>query len=160
MIRRRHVVLGMGALLAHVALPLRAATWDVRKFRNGAAQSWAAGLVRTTGRDYLADTFNAALTAPVVDMGQAFGVLAAAEVVATARGQQGEPLPKEVAAWLGEQRRSDIARLAPAASRAVNRILYGPQSVMLDQWKDDARSFAVWKADLQNLTERLRRPVS
>jgi hypothetical protein len=154
--KRRHLLLfGLGSA---VFWPAHGATWETRKFRSSAAQAWAKGLVRSHGRDYLADTLNAGLTAPTVGMAQAHAVLAAAEVVAAARGQGNEVLPDEVAQWLASQRRSDIARLTQTAVRAVNRILYGPHSEMLDHWKADPGSYEAWRSDLHDLTQRLRRP--
>jgi len=77
--------------------------------------------------------------------------IAAAEVLAAARGKPAPDLPPEVTDWLSRAPQVDD-RLVPLASRAIARILDG--SELKQQWHASEEGPA-WESRVADLSERL-----
>ena len=79
-----------------------------------------------------------------------------AEVVAASKGKAVNSLPKELASWVEQQQKGEIAKLAPVATKAVSRILNGPKSELQELWQENKKDFPSWKSHMQNLLARLK----
>jgi hypothetical protein len=78
--------------------------------------------------------------------------LAAAELVAAARGAPAADLPDGAKEWVVVHR--DLARLAALALRAVERAR-GPGSELKDLWEESGEE-AAWTSGIEDLAGRLR----
>jgi hypothetical protein len=80
--------------------------------------------------------------------------VAAAEVVAAAKGNPGKGLPKELSDWLSHQPKQEIAKFAPAARKALTRV-QDPQVSELGQlWEES--SDKQWARMVAELEARLQ----
>ncbi len=80
--------------------------------------------------------------------------VAAAEVVAASKGRPSKSLPKELSAWLEQQQKAEIAKLAPVAAKAALRVLNGPKSELRELWQE--KEFPAWSGHMQSLIARLK----
>jgi hypothetical protein len=147
----------IAALLMLLALPLRggAGAWEAGSFENDNALDWAEECSRAPGSSLLVATLEAALRPAYLEAPDASTAVAAAEVIAAARGKPGANLPKSLNSWLQRQPVGDIAKLAPTASRAMDRILNGPGSELQELWKESA-SYDSWRRNMRELEGRLK----
>ncbi len=79
--------------------------------------------------------------------------VAAAELVAAAKGKPGKPLPKELEGWLQRQPKQEIARFAAVARKALARVRDPEASELRQLWKeaDDKQ----WMRAIAELDARL-----
>jgi hypothetical protein len=80
--------------------------------------------------------------------------IAAAEVIAAAKGVPPSDAPSEIAAWLKEKRPAVVAKLADSALKAAGRIK--ADSELKDLW-DDAGRLQEWQDRVEDLLQRLTR---
>jgi hypothetical protein len=94
--------------------------WGLGAFENDAALDWVAEL-ESRG----VEAIEAALSARTsgVDVDGASAAVAAAAVVAAARGHYGRSLPGDVAAWLGEHAVEVPVALSEGARRALDVVV-------------------------------------
>lgn len=129
--------------------------WDVSVFGNDQAQDW---LEKLLSGDSSSDIFRALVTvakAPDSEFLQASDceiALAAAELVAAARGKPLAALPDDVDEWLAHQKFVAGTEIVFIALRVVRRI--GANSELKDLWADTSSS-REWMATLQDLLKRL-----
>jgi hypothetical protein len=144
-------------LLAALLLPalVQAGAWGAGSFENDDALDWVNDCVRSTGPKVVASTLYVALDPKYLEAPEASSAIAAAEVVAAARGKPGARLPTEVQAWLRQQSQTEMAKLAPTAAKAVERILSGPESELQALWKE-SKDYSSWQRSMQDLLVRLR----
>lgn len=134
----------------------KAGAWDSGSFDNDDALDWAAQCARSKGASLISATLSAALIEGYLEAPECSAAVAAAEVVAAAKGKANKSLPKELSSWLGRQQKEEIAKLAPVATKAVSRILNGPKSELQELWQENKKDFPVWKSHMQNLVVRLK----
>lgn len=140
-----------------LALPLcaSAGAWESGSFDNDDAMDWVAMCARSSGASVVGKALEKSLKPAYLEAPEASEAIAAAEVVAAARGKPNPKLPKALGAWLEGQSKEEIARLAPVASRAVDRILTGKGSELQELWKE-SKSYASWQGHMRDLSGRLR----
>jgi hypothetical protein len=143
-------------LLAALWAPLvaRAGAWGPGSFENDDALDWVADCVESKGPQAIAAALAQALDAHAVEAPQASSAIAAAEVVAAAGGRPNPKLPSELRGWLQHQSNDEIAKLAPRAVRAIDRIASEPSSELAALWKQ-SESYAAWQRSMQDLVARL-----
>jgi hypothetical protein len=150
--RRDFVILGLCSTFISSA---KAGAWESGSFDNDDALDWANECARSTGATFVSSTLNAALKNGYIEVPESSAAIAAAEVVAAARGRGSETLPKDLKSWLANQSKDAISKLAPTASKAVSRILNGPQSELQELWKE-SKDFPTWQRNMNNLLARLK----
>jgi hypothetical protein len=128
-------------------------TWGVRAFENDSANDWSGAL--TGASDFAA--IDAAIKSVVkskagssIELDDAIEAVAAAEIIASARGQNSVALPSHIANWLAEQDYQPTDDIAARAAQAVERI--AEESELREQW--EAKSS--WLKEMSGLAERLR----
>jgi len=115
---RRLVLLVSAALFA--AASVHAGSWDVGSFDNDAALDWVNDLERTSDTAFLSTTLRQVHSnAKFIDDDTCSSALAAAEVVAAARGRPAKSLPAEVGDWLKRVQPKVGAELLASARSAV-----------------------------------------
>lgn len=133
----------------------KAGAWGSASFDNDDALDWVAQCVKSKGAALVASTLGAALADGYLEAPECSAAVAAAEVVAAAKGRASASLPKELASWLVQQPRSEFVKLAPTASKAMSRVLDGPKSELRELWKE-GKDFPAWKGHMQDLLARLK----
>ena len=110
---------------------------------------------RSTGTRVIAAAFRKVSGAAYVEAPEASSAVAAAEVVAAARGKAGPGFPDDLRKWLQRQPNAEIVSLAPLAEKVVERIAEGPASELQSLWKQ-SKQYAHWQRNMQDLLARLR----
>ena len=124
-------------------------------FENDDAWDWVSRCTRSTGTRAIAIAFRKVSGAPFVEAPEASAAVAAAEVVAAARGKVGVGFPDDLREWLRHQPIADIASLSPLAVGVVEQIANGPGSELQSLWKE-SKQYAHWQRNMQDLRARLR----
>jgi hypothetical protein len=133
-----------------------AGAWGYGSFENDDALDWVAELKHASGPQILASTLRQVdsngsyIEAPTCSL-----ALAAAEVVAGARGFPSKTLPPEVTAWINRVRPTVSADLLAAARSAVETCRDGKNSELRELWQD-SEDVKAWLADTANLLTRLK----
>jgi hypothetical protein len=109
------------ALLASSTLAL-AGAWGEGSFENDAAMDWAADCAKSSSTTCVRSALESALAGTTLEAPEASVAVAAAEVVAAALGRPGPDLPPELKAWIDRRAPGELARLAPAARKALARV--------------------------------------
>jgi len=142
------------ALCMVLSSPACAGAWGTGSFENDDALDWINECTGSQGKAALAAALEGALSADVVDAPEGATVVAAAEVVAAARGKRSATLPRALSAWLERQPRAQIAGLAPLAHKALARVGQPRSSELAQLWS--GQEAAKWKAQMAELAARLR----
>ena len=100
------------ALWFALSSPALAGAWGTGSFENDDALDWAAQCTEASGPSAIAAALEAALSGDVIEAPDGAMAIAAAEVVAAARGKPGAKLPDTLRVWLSRQPQAQIARLA------------------------------------------------
>jgi hypothetical protein len=129
-----------------------AGAWGPGSFENDDALDWVDQCVQSRRAELVAATFRAVLQGRTVDAPEAAMAVAAAEVVAAAKGKPAKSFPNELRQWLARQVRDEIVALAPLALKALARIKDPETSELGQLSKDDKR----WLATISDLEMRLR----
>jgi hypothetical protein len=132
--------------------------WEVGTLSNDDAQEFLESLGEAKKRWKLVI---AALEGPAVDSADASAALAAAEVLAAARGHEDAEFPVELSVWVSKSKIPlDIEALSKKAQEAVERVRAGSE---LRDLHAEAGRLEQWFTALDNLNARLaeerRRPV-
>jgi len=130
----KRLVLLLGTLLTcSICL---AGAWGSGNFDNDHALDWAGQCVASKGASVIAATLQSALQAGEIEAPDGAMTVAAAEVVAAAKGKPGKALPRVLRDWLERQSKADIARLAPSARKAIVRIKNPKLSEVAQLWHE------------------------
>ncbi len=124
--------------------------WGTGSFENEDAQSWLKQL-NLLSVDDLRQIFRAADPAAYLVTSAAHIVIAAAEVVAARKGMPSDPLPREIAEWLGRTSETS-ADLSKIAHHAVTQVRLN--SELKDLWLE-ADGLNEWSASVHDLEQRL-----
>ena len=123
-------------------------------FENDDAWDWVNDCTRSAGPKAIAAAFRT-VSGSYVEAPEASAAIAAAEVVAAARGKPGPGFPGELRDWLERQTRAEIAGLAPVAVKVIERIANGPGSELQTLWKQ-SKHYDRWQRNMQDLLARLQ----
>lgn len=118
------------SLALEIPIGASAGAWESGSFDNDDAMDWVATCARSSGTSAIGKTLEMSLESAYLEAPEASEAIAAAEVVAAARGKPSPKLPKALGAWLQGQSKEEIARLAPIASRESDsqvRLLVYPE---------------------------------
>lgn len=124
---------------------------ETGNFANSDASDWIYELEESSGADLLKQAFKAINGFP--ETPDCCIALAAAEVVAAAKGKPSADLPDDLRQWLDDQELAAIQALAKAAITAVNKV--STKSELKDQW-EDSESWHEWLQEVEGLRRRLQ----
>ncbi len=127
---------------------------ETGNFANSDASDWLYELEESDGPDALKEAFKAISSNGYPESSDCCIALAAAEVVAAAKGKPSPDLPEDVRKWLENQENlNTIAALAKSASTAVNKI--SSKSELRDSW-EESDSWHEWQQEVEGLRRRLQ----
>jgi len=129
--------------------------WGSGVFENDDAADWVWELEDDNDASVLHEALAAAVDTPVdepVDVPDASNALAAAEIVAAARGHHGAELPSEAREWIGRNAGIVDARTVALAVAAVERVSIN--SELKELWEEAEND--EWSLVVSGLLERLR----
>ena len=128
--------------------------WGAGVFENDDAADWVWELEDDEDGSVIDDALTAVVDTPrgeVVDAGDASNALAAAEIVAAARGRQLAQLPTEAAEWIRRNSALVTDAVVDLARRAVTRV--ATSSELRDLWEDAGDP--AWAESVRTLQARL-----
>ena len=143
-------------LLLLVGVPCAwAGAWGFGSFENDDALDWVSELARASGPQLLVSSLrHVDPKAKYIEASGCSVALAAAEVVAGARGHPSASLPSEVKSWLARFRPSVSSELLDMARSAVNTCRSGKNSDLRHLWLEgDGKA---WLDDTAKLLARLK----
>lgn len=123
-LNRRHL---LASFILALPVGASAGAWESGSFDNDDAMDWVAMCVRSKGASAVGKTLEASLKPAYLEAPEASEAIAAAEVVAAARGKPNSKLPSTLATWLqGQSRRKSPAwrppLLAPWIESSTQRV--------------------------------------
>ena len=133
-----------------------AGAWGVGSFDNDDALDWVLELQQTKTAKLLVETLGAIdAKSRYVEAPECANGLAAAEVVAAARGRPSKKVPEDVTAWLKRVKPTIGPDLVKQAKAAVTFCRDNPNSE-LRQLFEESKDFKGWLADTANLLSRIK----
>jgi hypothetical protein len=129
--------------------------WGEKAFENDSALDWLNDL-ETEGVDALRDVLERVADTDeedYLDLDDGAPAIAAAEIVAAARGRGRDRLTKPVIAWLDANANDLVEEDLLLAARAVERVVAG-NSELRELWEDGG-SDSPWHADVRTLLTRV-----
>jgi hypothetical protein len=125
---------------------------ETGNFANDDATDWLYELEESSGPDLLKAAFKAINGYP--ETSDCCIALAAAEVVAAAKGHPSPELPDDLRQWIEDQDNLDaIKNLAKSAIAAVNKV--STKSELRDKW-EESDSWHEWLQVVEGLRRRLQ----
>ena len=125
---------------------------DPGNFGNDDASDWVFDLEESSGADLLKQAF-ADVNSHSYEATDCRIALAAAEIVAAAKGKPSPDLPERARKWLGNQEEvEDITALAKKAITVVNKI--SVKSELRDEW-EESDGWHEWQQAVEGLRRRL-----
>lgn len=126
---------------------------DPGNFGNDDAADWVYDLEESAGADLLKEAFSD-VNAHSYEATDCRIALAAAEIVAAAKGNPSPDLPEGARKWLGNQEEvEDIKALAKKAITVVNKI--SVKSELRDEW-EESDEWHEWQQAVEGLRRRLQ----
>jgi Domain of unknown function (DUF4259) len=127
---------------------------ETGNFGNDDASDWVYELEESDGPDVLKEAFKTLTGNGYPDTPACCIALAAAEVVAAAKGKPPVDLPDDLRKWLENQENPNaIAALSKAAITAVNKI--SAKSELRDEW-EESDFWREWQQVVEDLRRRLQ----
>lgn len=131
----------------------QAGSWGAKGFDNDDALDFAQLCIASKSAAPIAAALQAADRPGYLEAGQGAAAIAAAELVAAAKGKPGE-LPKELGNWFKKQPKHELVKLSPLARRVLARVKDPGASELRQLWQesDDKQ----WLAAIADLDRRVR----
>lgn len=126
--------------------------WGAGSFDNDDAQDFLGALASVTIDELKQKLIHAAGQEGYFDAPESSVAVAAAEVVATAKGAAPAMVPQQITEWVGKIEGTPSPEMADLARRAVERVR--TNSELKDLWLE-ADGLNEWSAVLRDLEERL-----
>jgi hypothetical protein len=129
--------------------------WGAKTFENDSALDWVAELEAegTPALRRILRTVAETDEREYLDLDDGAPAIAAAEIVAAARGKGRDRIPSDLIAWLDENADEIAMDDLVLASRAIERVL-GANSELRDLW-DEAGADTAWHSDVSELRRRV-----
>jgi hypothetical protein len=125
--------------------------WGTGSFENDDAQNFLSALHWKQPED-LKQILGGADQVEYLEAPESSVLIAAAEVVATAKGSPPQTVPRQIAEWVGKIEGAPSAEMSELARRAVNKVRL--TSELKDLWHE-AEGLNEWSAVLNDLEARL-----
>lgn len=144
-------------LIASILLtgPVYAGAWGAGSFENDDALDWVDECVKATSPVPVSTALKTAILSNYLEVPEGSRAVAAAEVVATALGKPNPKLPPQLRAWVQRQSSKSLVQLAPAARKALARVLDPKASELRQLWSEGTPNN--WPEVIAELQSRLGR---
>jgi len=127
--------------------------WETGNFGNDDASDWIYDLEASSGTEQLRKAFTSVIAVDYPGSPDCCFALAAAEIVAAAKGRPAVDLPDAAQTWIAAQKKLDeIQALGQQAATVVNKI--SARSELRDLW-EESDSWAEWQQVVEGLRQRL-----
>jgi len=124
-----------------------------KNFENDDATDWVYDLTESDGADLLSEAFATVEKLDFADAPDCCIALAAAEVVAAAKGKPCSDLPDEIRTWLENQEHLDrFKKLDKRAAKVAKKVQ--AKSELRDQW-EESDGWHNWQMAVEGLLKRL-----
>jgi tellurite resistance protein len=124
-----------------------------KNFENDDAADWVYDLTESNGTEILAEAFAVIEKTDFADAPDCCIALAAAEVVAAAKGKPSSDLPDEIRTWLDNQDHLDkFKKLDKRAAKVAKKVQ--AKSELRDQW-EESDDWHNWQMAVEGLLKRL-----
>ncbi|HET9792227.1 MAG TPA: DUF4259 domain-containing protein [Candidatus Angelobacter sp.] len=124
-----------------------------KNFENDDASDWVYDLTESDGPELLTEAFATVEKLDFADAPDCCIALAAAEVVAAAKGKPSTDLPDEIRTWLENQDHLDkFKKLDKRAAKVAKKIQ--AKSELRDQW-EESDGWHNWQMAVEGLLKRL-----
>ena len=141
-------------VLCALSGPAFAGAWGEGSFDNDDALDWATACSATKSVGPVRQALQRALAEKFLQLPDGASTIAAAEVVAAAKGRPNPKLPADLAAWTKRQPATALVQMAPLASRALARVRDAKVSELRQSW--DEVGAKKWFGAVAELESRLR----
>jgi hypothetical protein len=129
---------------------------ETGNFGNDEATDWLYDLEETYGAELLAEAFDVITKGEFHEQSDCCIALAAAEIVAAAKGKPAPDLPDEARKWLGNQDTSDMAKIKALNKKAIVAVKkIQNKSELRDQW-EESDEWHSWQMVVEGLLKRLQ----
>jgi hypothetical protein len=124
-----------------------------KNFENDDASDWVYDLTESDGPELLTEAFATVEKLDFADAPDCCIALAAAEVVAAAKGKPSSDLPDEIRTWLENQDHLDkFKKLDKRAAKVAKKVQ--AKSELRDQW-EESDDWHNWQMAVEGLLKRL-----
>jgi len=124
-----------------------------KNFENDDASDWVYDLMESDGPELLTEAFATVEKLDFADAPDCCIALAAAEVVAAAKGKPSSDLPDEIRTWLENQDHLDkFKKLDKRAAKVAKKVQ--AKSELRDQW-EESDDWHNWQMAVEGLLKRL-----
>lgn len=128
---------------------------ETGNFSNDEATDWLYDLEETYGAELLAEAFDTIIKGEFHEQADCCIALAAAEMVAAAKGKPAPDLPDEARKWLGNQETGDVNKIKGLNKKAIAAVKkVQAHSELRDQW-EDSDGWHSWNMVVEGLLKRL-----
>ena len=128
---------------------------ETSNFGNDEATDWLYDLEETYGAELLAEAFDTIIKGEFHEQADCCIALAAAEMVAAAKGKPAPDLPDEARKWLGNQETGDVNKIKGLNKKAITAVKkVQAHSELRDQW-EDSDGWHSWNMVVEGLLKRL-----
>ncbi|TFW33709.1 DUF4259 domain-containing protein [Massilia horti] len=131
-----------------------AGAWGPGSFENDDALDWVQQCIESKGAGVIASALQIGLKANPLEAPEGSMAVAAAEVVAAAKGKPSKEMPQELREWLARQPKEEIAKLAPLARKALLKIKDAKSSELSQLWSESPKK--QWASAISELEARLK----
>lgn len=131
-----------------------AGAWGPGSFDNDDAIDWIAQCTQSNGAEAITAALQVASKPGLIDAADGAMAIAAAEVVAAAKGRPGKTLPPALRIWIKRQSTATIVKLAPVARKALANIKEPTVSELGQLWGESPG--AGWAQAVTELDLRLQ----
>jgi hypothetical protein len=129
---------------------------ETGNFSNDEATDWLYDLEETYGPELLSDAFNVITSGDFHEQADCCIALAAAEIVAAAKGKPAPDLPDDARKWLGNQDTGDVNKIKALNKKAIIAVKkIQAHSELRDQW-EDSDEWHSWNMVVEGLLKRLQ----
>jgi hypothetical protein len=129
---------------------------ETGNFSNDEATDWLYDLEETYGTQLLADAFDVITKGEFHEQSDCCIALAAAEIVAAAKGKPAPDLPDDARKWLGNQDTADVNKIKALNKKAITAVKkIQAHSELRDQW-EDSDEWHSWNMVVEGLLKRLQ----
>lgn len=129
---------------------------ETGNFGNDEATDWLYDLEETYGTEMLAEAFDVITRGEFHEQSDCCIALAAAEIVAAAKGKPAPDLPDDARKWLGNQDTADLAKIKTLSKKAIIAVKkIQNKSELRDQW-EESDEWHSWQMVVEGLLRRLQ----
>lgn len=148
---KRLIVLLAALLTYSICL---AGAWGPGTFDNDDALDWVQLCTESKGSAVIASALKTVMQPGALQAQDGAAAIAAAEVVAAARGKPSKRLPRELSDWLKNQPKQEIAKFAAVARKALARVKDPQVSELGHLWEESGEK--QWSRTVAELEARLQ----